>query len=76
MTIGLEKQGDATSPFLIMSGRPAVSASMPVPMMHIRKMRMAMPHHTVYMHMTMRLCRVPLKPMLMLMMLIMHVPVP
>lgn len=45
-------------------------------MMHIREMRMAMPHHTVNMHMAMRLRRVPLKPVLMLMMFIMHVPMP
>ena len=49
---------------------------MPMPMMHIRKMRMAMPHHTVNMHMTVRLRRVPLKPVLMLMMFIMHMPMP
>ena len=47
-----------------------------MPMMHIRKVRMAMPHHSMCMLMAMRHLRVPLKPMLMLMMLIMHMPVP
>src|SRR5476649_1817526 len=49
---------------------------MPMPMMHIRIVRMAMLHHAVNMHVTMWLRRVPLEPMLMLMMLIMHVPMP
>lgn len=47
-----------------------------MPMMHIRKMRMAVLHHRMHMHMAMRLRRIPLKPMLMLMMLIMHMPMP
>ena len=47
-----------------------------MPMMHIRKMRMAMPHHTMNMHMTMGHLRIPLKTMLMLMMFIMHMPMP
>ena len=47
---------------------------MPVPMMHIRKMRMAVPQRTVHMHMAVGLSRIPLKPMLMLVMFIMHMP--
>ena len=49
---------------------------MPVPMMHIRKMRMAVPQRTVHMHMAMGLRRIPRKPVLMLMMFIMHMPMP
>ena len=47
-----------------------------MPVMHIRKMRMAVLYHLVNMHMTVRLRRIPLKPMLMLMMPIMYMPMP
>lgn len=47
---------------------------MPMPMMHIRKMRMTVPHRRVHMRMTMRLHPIPLKPMRMLMMLIVCMP--
>ena len=49
---------------------------MPVSMMHIRKVRMAMPERAVHMHMAVRLFRVPFKGMFMLMMFVMHMPVP
>ena len=41
-----------------------------MPMMHIRKMRMAMPHRRMHMRMTVRLRSVPLKPVRMLVMLV------
>ncbi|MOA36271.1 hypothetical protein D3C78_1577840 [compost metagenome] len=46
---------------------------MPMPMMHIRKMRMAMPHRRMHMRMTVRLRSIPLNPVRMLVMLIVYV---
>ncbi len=43
---------------------------MPMPMMHIRKMRMAMPHRRMHMRMTVRLRSIPFKPVHMLVMLV------
>lgn len=49
---------------------------MPMPMMHIRKMRMAVPQRTVHMHMAVGFRRIPLKPVLMLVVFIMYMPMP
>lgn len=49
---------------------------MPMSMMHIRKMRVTMPHRAVDMHMVMRHCRVPFKVVFVLVMIVMHVAVP
>lgn len=49
---------------------------MPVAMMHIRKMRVAMLDRAVHMHMAVRLIGGPIKRMFMLMMFVMHMPVP
>ena len=44
-----------------------------MPMMHIRKMRMPMPHRRMHVRMTVRLPTIPLKPVRMLVMLVMCV---
>ena len=50
--------------------------SMPMPMMNVRKMRMAMLDRVMGVHMRVRRCRVPLNRVFMLMMFIVDMPMP